>query len=276
MTQAVSAPTASQRNWILLGSGGALAYVALVSIRGNPGGMVIASVFLTSLGGSIGGIAFSALCGVVLFWLHLDPVKAVQILMTCSIANQAVMTWWVRRNIDWHALSIFLLGGMLGLPLGLWLLLRADHQVYTRVLGAFLLVYGGYMLARRPANLRLQHPYFDIVAGILGGITGAAAAFPGAPIVIWCSFKGWNKTQQRAVFQPFILIMQIVSLVAISLATHTHAIHGNGFALNDLLCVPAALLGTFIGLALYSQISTRQFAIALNLLLMAAGISFLV
>ena len=132
------------------------------------------------------------------------------------------------------------------------------------------------MLARAPSVLSLQHPSLDLIAGVLGGISGTAAAFPSAPVAIWCSFKGWNKDRQRAVFQPFILIMQVVSLVAISAVTYTRVVAGNGFALDDLLCVPAGLLGTFIGLALYRRISTHQFTIALNLLLMAAGISFLI
>ncbi len=45
--------------------------------------------------------------------------------------------------------------------------------------------------------------------------------------------------------------------------------------MSDLPCVPVSLLAAFIGLALYQRISTRQFTLALNLLLMAAGISFL-
>ena len=260
---------------IVLSSVAALAYVAFGFLWGSPGGTVMAAVFLASLGGSIGGVAFSALCGVVLFRLDLDPVRAVQIMMTCSIANQAVMTWFVRRDIDWRGLSTFLLGGMLGLPLGLWMLLNADHGLYTRALGAFLLAYGGYMLTREPVILRVQHPLLDLVAGVIGGITGAAAAFPGAPVVIWCSFKNWDKARQRAMLQPFILIMQIVSLFAILLSTHASVMQDKGLAPNDLLCVPAGLLGIFIGLAFYQRISTHQFAIALNLLLMAAGTSFL-
>ena len=77
-------------------------------------------------------------------------------------------------------------------------------------------------------------------------------------------------------FQPFILVMQIASLLAIGFATRARPMHESGFTLNDLLCVPAGLLGTFIGLALYQGISTRQFAIVLNLLLIAARLSFLV
>ena len=76
-------------------------------------------------------------------------------------------------------------------------------------------------------------------------------------------------------FQPFILIMQVVSLFGIFLSTHASVTRDKGFALSDLLCVPISLLATFIGLSLYQRISTRQFAIALNLLLTAAGISFL-
>ena len=186
------------------------------------------------------------------------------------------MTWSVRRDINWRGVGVFLLGGAFGVPLGLWLLLYADHRLYTRELGAFLVAYGVYMLTRPSATLRLYRPGLDLVAGVLGGITGAAAAFPSAPVVIWCSFKGWDKARQRAVFQPFILIMQIASLLTIYLVTHTVTMQSGGFAFGDLLCVPTGLLGTLIGLALYRRISTQQFTLALNLLLVVSGISFLV
>jgi uncharacterized membrane protein YfcA len=264
-----------KRLWMVVGSGTALACGAFGAASGNPGGAVLTAVFLASLGGSIGGFAFSALCGVVLFGLGTDPVRAVQIMLICSIANQAVMTWWVRRDIDWRGLRIFLMGGVLGLPLGLWLLLRVDHHLYIRALGVLLMAYGCYMLIRAPATVRVQHPGLDLFAGALSGITGAAAAFPSAAVTVWCSFKGWDRARQRGVFQPFILIMQIASLIAIGIVTHTSRMQSAGLTLNDLLCVPVGLLGTFAGLAVYQRISTRQFGVALNLLLIVAGVSFL-
>ena len=52
--------------------------------------------------------------------------------------------------------------------------------------------------------------------GSLGGITGPLAALPGAFVAIWCGMRGWDKVVQRSVYQPFILIMQLLTLGALS------------------------------------------------------------
>ena len=58
---------------------------------------------------------------------------------------------------------------------------------------------------------------------------------PGALPTIWCSLKGLTKIQQRGIVQPFILFMQIATLVYFSklgiLASATWA--------TFLWCVPA-------------------------------------
>ena len=86
--------------------------------------------------------------------------------------------------------------------------------------------------------------------------------------------KGWDKARQRAVFQPFILIMQIIALAVISLWHRTNA--GVGFDPGNLLFVPISLLGTSLGLVLYGRLSDRQFARAVNILLMVSGVSYVV
>ena len=183
-----------------------------------PNGLTMTVVLAAAVVSSIAGFAFSLICGAVLFHLVPNPVQAVQIMLVCSIANQAAMTWSLRKQIEWRQLSICLAGGAVGLTPGIELLLHANRSVYTALLGVFLMVYGVWMLARRPITVRTQNPAFDMIAGFLGGLTGGAVASPGAPVVIWCGCKGWDKTRQRALFQPFILIMQTASLVAIGLA----------------------------------------------------------
>ncbi|GJE14736.1 hypothetical protein FOHLNKBM_5811 [Methylobacterium longum] len=222
---------------------------------------------------SIGGFAFSAICGAVLFHLAIDPIQAVEIMMLCSVANQTAMVWALRQVIDWCGLAVFLIGGAFGLPLGIWLLLHADRGLYTHALGAFLLLYGAYMLLRRPLVMRWHHPSIDIGVGIVGGITGGAVGFPGAFVTIWCSMKGWDKDRQRALFQPFILIMQVAALLTLSLVHGTHS--GHGVDLGDLLCVPGSLLGTAAGLLCYRALSDVHFARAINLLLIISGASYL-
>jgi uncharacterized membrane protein YfcA len=240
-----------------------------------PDRVAMAAIGVASMVSSIAGFAFSAICGSMLFHLIPNAVQAVQIMILCSIVNQAAMTWSLRRDIDWRALGIFLSGGALGLPAGVWLLLHADHAVYTTALGAFLLCYGTWMLLRRPMTLRTQHPMLDVAVGFIGGITGGAAGFPGAAVTIWCGFKGWDKTRQRALYQPFILLMQVAALLAINLARPAAA-GGFGFAVGDLLCIPASLLGTAIGMTFFRGMSDTQFARVVNMLMIVSGLSYVI
>ena len=248
--------------------------LGLAGQAGANGMAVMAASGVGALASSIAGFAFSAICGAMLFHLADDPVRGVQIMITCSIANQATMTWAMRRGINWGDLGVYLAGGACGVAAGVWLLLHARRETYTFGLGLFLLAYGGYMLFRKPIVVRRQFVAIDFAAGMLGGVTGGAAGFPGAAVTIWCGMKGWDKARQRAVFQPFILIMQIIALAVISLWHRTNA--GVGFDPGNLLFVPISLLGTSLGLVLYGRLSDRQFARAVNILLMVSGVSYVV
>jgi len=264
---------ASTVRWIALGGISVLSLI-LTGQDGLQGPLFALAVCLAAVMSGVAGFAFSAVCGAMLFHLSDDPVKLVQIMMTCSIANQAAMSWALRREIDWRGLCVTLAGGMIGLPVGVWILLHIDHRHYVEALGAFLLVYGTYMLLRKPMIIRADHAALDFAAGVLSGIVGGAAAFPGAILTIWCGLKGWNKSRQRAMSQPFIMIMQIAALAVITLSRGTAA-HPAGFDEANLLFVPASLLGTAVGLLLFRRLSDRQFAAAVNILLVVSGISYI-
>jgi len=98
--------------------------------------ILFAAIGLASFLSSIGGFAFGAICGAMLFHMGDDPIQVVQIMMTCSIANQAKMTWELRRNFDWSGLRWFLTGGIFGLPIGVWLLrcLRVGALMHDEII----------------------------------------------------------------------------------------------------------------------------------------------
>jgi uncharacterized membrane protein YfcA len=258
--------------WLVLG-GASLAWMSRAGHGGAHAVTMMAAIMLASMVSSIAGFAFSAVCGAMLFHFGRDPVHVVQIMITCSIANQAAMTWAGRGEIDWRALGVYFAGGVPGLAIGVWVLMHLDRALYTQVFGAFVLAYGAYMMLRRPLVVRRPLAVVDFLAGFLGGITGGAAGFPGAFVTIWCGMKGWDKARQRAVFQPFILVMQVAALVAISLARGAGA-GGIGFDAGNLMFVPLSLVGTWMGLALYRRLSDLQFARAVNVLLIASGLSY--
>jgi uncharacterized membrane protein YfcA len=166
----------------------------------------------------------------------------------CGIANMAAMTWAARRSIDWRTLGVYLAGGVIGVPCGVWLLRYADGPAYVAGRGLFVTACAAWMLLRPRIVVRRENPVLDAAIGFLGGFTGGAAGMAGVSVMIWVDCKGWDKARQRALFQPFILVMQIVSLLAINL-TGQGGRPDFGLIAGDLLRVPAALCGTAAGLA---------------------------
>ena len=236
--------------------------------------LVMLAVFFAALVSSVAGFAFSAICGALLFHLLDDPVRVVEIMMTCSVGGQATMVWQLRRNIDWHALSTFLAGAAFGLPVGIYLLMHTNPKLYMHLIGGLLVLYAGFMIFRRPAVLPRQRGWTDMLAGFAGGLTGGLAAFPGAPVTIWCGFKGWNKERQRGLYQPFILILQLAGLFIMAAGDFAGVQH-RGFDWSGVLYLPAMLLGTSLGMTLFAWMNDRQFTQSVNILLVVTGVSFL-
>ena len=248
---------------------------AKTSSFGGPSLEDLGAVFVASTLSSIAGFAFSAICGAMLFHLINNPIDVVQVMIVCSIAIQFFSVITLRNVIDWKHLSRFLTGGIAGLPLGVFLLTHLAPAQYMNIIGVFLIGYGCYMLLRRPVSMVFEKPIGDYVAGFLGGVTGGFAAFPGAFVTIWCGWKGWSKDRQRGVYQPFILIMQILALGLITLVQSSHSLR-NAIDFSTLSYVPGAVLGTWCGIAIFRRLTDRQFAKAVNVLLIVSGIGLLI
>ena len=234
---------------------------------------IAAAVFIAAAISSVAGFAFSAICGAILFHIIDDAVVAVQTMMICRIVGQSYMVWWLRQHIEWRHLSVFLAGAGVGLPLGVWILFEA-RGLYVHGVGLLLVAYASFMLLRPKIVVRRQHLLLDAAAGFLGGITGGAAAFPGAFVTIWCGLKGWSKERQRALYQPFILLAQIAALLLI-VAIHPTTGEGLSVTVESLVFMPPMLLGTSLGLALFRH-RDGHFRTVVNLLLIGSGLSLLI
>jgi uncharacterized protein len=225
-------------------------------------------VFVAAILSSVAGFAFSALAGALIFHIAQTNVEAIQIMLIASITIQAYSVWWMRRSIVVRNLTPYLAGGLATIPAGVVLLLHTPWWLHAIGLGIFLMLYGGYVLLRPPWRCKRNSLTGQIISGALGGITGATAAFPGAFVTIWCGCHGWEKDQQRTIYQPYILIMQVAVLVALA------AVQPSATLRPELLIysVPA-LLGASIGLRLYGHLNLAHFNKAVSATLLLAGIA---
>ena len=160
-----------------------------------------------------------------------------------------------------------MVGGLAGIPIGVRLLVHTDAGVLKIALGIFLMVFGTYaLLAPRLPRYHGGGRLADIGIGFIGGILGGIGGYSGVLPTIWTQLRGWPKEIARAVYQPYIIVMQAHDVGRYRLGDFDRA------GLIMLIAVlPPLLLGTWIGWQLYGRLNDRRFRQALAVLLIASG-----
>ena len=259
-----------------------------------------AAVFLANLGGSINpavaavvavvlfvagvvsglsGFAFSAIAACIL-WL-LPPLQAIPLIMLLSVCNQLASVGQLRKEMvlrgtaEREGALAYIAGGVVGVPIGLALLHALPTRVFATGLGLFLIIYSVFVLLK-PGSLRIRLSGWRpaIAVGVAGGIVGGFSAFPGSMPVVYLGLRGCSKAETRGITQPYILALQLVSLSILAL-THS-AIFDLQFWLLWGAALPAVLLGSLTGVALYRRMSEVNFRRAVLFFLIVSGLSLLV
>ena len=226
------------------------------------------------VGGFLGGIASGAAgfaYGVVAtsIWLHaISPIHAALLVVTGGMINQGGLVWTIRRTIDFPRLWPFLVGGAVGVPLGVLLVLETNPRGIQIALAVFMILYGVYALfAPRLPHVSWGGRSADAAAGFFGGLVGGVAGLSGIAPAIWTQLRGWSKEAARSVYQPFILFAHVLTMLLIGVA----ALDREGVVLF-LIAIPAVLLGSWTGWKIYGRLSERRFRQMLSTLLIGSGL----
>lgn len=230
----------------------------------------LAFLWLGALLGGIaaGGSGFAFGLAASSIWLHrIDPLHSAILITGCGVLLHMTTIWPQRRHIEVSRLWPFIAGGIVGIPIGVRLLVYTDAAVMKAVLGWFLLAFGTYALVSpRLHTVKGGGRVADAGVGFIGGILGGIGGYSGVLPTIWTQLRGWPKATARAVYQPYVIIVQAVALVGILWVTLDRA------GLIMLMAVlPPLLFGTWIGWQLYGRMNDLRFRQALAVLLIASG-----
>jgi hypothetical protein len=231
-------------------------------------GVVWLGAFLGAIAAGGAGFAFALTASAV--WLHaLEPVHTTMLVVACGTLLHVTLVWPVRRSIEPARLLPFAIGGLIGIPIGVALLTHVDTRGLKGALGLFLVVYGTYaLLAPRLPEIRGGGRAADAAVGFVGGILGGLGGYSGVLPTIWTQLRGWRKDVARGVFQPFILMAHVVTLVLVGIAAMD-----TGGALMTLAALPALYAGAWIGWRIYGRLDDRRFRQVLAALLVASGLT---
>ena len=238
-------------------------------------GLSLDTMAVLWLGALVGGIAaggsgFAFALAASSIWLHrIDPLHSAIMCTGCGVLLHLSTLWPQRRHIEVGRLWPFIVGGLAGVPIGVHFLAFTDGNVLKLVLGLFLIVFGLYaFIAPRLHTISVGGRGADAAIGFIGGILGGVGGYSGVLPTIWTQLRGWPKEIARGVYQPYIIIIQGITLAGIIFVT----LDRQGLVLM-LAVLPPLLLGTWIGWQLYGRLNERRFRQILAVLLMGSGLT---
>ena len=206
-------------------------------------------------------------------WLHvLSPQLAAPLVAIGSIIGHLLMFRGLRHAIHLDRFLPLVLGGLVGVPVGAWLLSFISVPAFKLFGGTLLAVYSFLtLIGGLKLDLTVKSRFLDAVVGFAGGICGGLASLSGPIATVWCSMKGWTKDEQRGTYQPFNFAMLSFALVSFGFA---------GFLTLEffklaLMSLPATLVGIWLGKRLYGYIDDAQFQRLILLLLTCSGIALI-
>ena len=208
------------------------------------------------------------------FWLYaVHPVVAAPLVVICSIVAQIQTLPSIWHAINWRLAIPFVLGGLIGVPIGTMLLPHVSSSLFKIFIGCILISYCGFMLTKRSApTLSWGGRTADGTVGFGGGILGGLAGLSGPLPTIWVSLRGWDKDAKRGVFQVFNLSILIFAFVAQALGGFMTFEVGK----MTLIALPGTILGAWLGRKMYDGFGDDRFNQIVLGLLFISGISIVV
>jgi uncharacterized membrane protein YfcA len=163
--------------------------------------LFLAATFAAALVAGLAGFAFGLVAAAV--WLRiLTPLQTASLIIGFGLVVQGYAVWKLRHALRWRRLLPFRVGAAAGVPIGVVALAWADPGHVRRGVGALLVMFSLYNLARPPIRPIAAGAGADAGVGFLDGVLGGLTGLAGILVTMWCGLHGWSKDEQRAVFQP--------------------------------------------------------------------------
>jgi uncharacterized membrane protein YfcA len=228
----------------------------------------LAAAFITGLAGFAFGLIAAAI------WLYaLTPEQTTSLIVAYGLLVQGYAVWKLRHTLNATRLVPLVVGSAVGVPIGILLLRWVPPGWLRMAIGALLILFSLYNLARpKLPEVKSGRKAADVGVGFLNGVVGGSTGLAGILIVIWANMRGWPRDEQRAAFQPTGVATFLITLIALG---------GSGIITADTLKLfalglPALVVGTWSGWKMYGKLDETSFRKGVFVLLLVSGVALVI
>jgi uncharacterized membrane protein YfcA len=230
-------------------------------------GVVVGGATLAGFVQGVSGFAFSLIALSVWAWA-LAPQIAAPLAVFGALLGQIASLASVRGGFEVGRIAPLVLGGIIGVPIGVFALHNIDPVRFKFAIGVFLTLYGLYgLLTSGGARITSGGRGLDAFVGLVGGVMGGLGGISGSVPAIWTHLRGWKRDLRRATMQVYNIAMHALTLTVYARTGTLDSATLRLFA----IVAPAMLIPSYFGARLYGSFSEKTFTRIILLLLLASG-----
>jgi len=236
--------------------------------------------------------AASLIQGSVGFGFGLVAVAALSLFMELKISTPLLallnlpvilyLSWRLRKSVMWAGLAPIIVAMLIGIPFGVFVLVKADQALLLRILGIVLIA--SAIRSARPSGPNGASPdapprtlwesLIALVVGFTTGALGGAFNTGGPPIIAYLYCRPGTKEQRTATLQAIFVISVVARIIV--MAAPPASLYDRSVLLAALSCMPGAVLGAVLGVAVFKRVPQRALEVVVTLFLLGIGLKLLI
>lgn len=211
-------------------------------------------LFTAAFNQGLTGFGF-ALTSIPLISLVVGIKYAVPLGALAGFVVNILLSIQLRKSIDFKSLRFLYVGSFIGIPIGVFVLSKADPDLFQRILGIVILLFV-IMSATNFIKPRTMNLKWGYLFGLFSGMLGGAFNTNGPPVLIYFYLTGKDKLEQKSAITGFFIVASVLIIF-------THAVTGlsnSTIFLDAVKFLPFIISGYLLGTLLFKKVSSQMYS----------------
>lgn len=211
------------------------------------------ATFLGGITQGLTGFGF-ALVAVPIIVIFLSPKIVVPIVLMHAILINLIILLEARKWVDLKRIWPLIIAGIVGIPLGTYLLIVLDVSILKVFIGAVIIPFAMASFLGFKKQIKNEKLAFAPV-GFISGVLSASTTLAGPPVILFFVNQGVEKQTFRANLVAYFTVLSLATVFAFVLGGVITKV-----AINYAIWfLPATILGAIIGIKLTHKVNEKLF-----------------
>lgn len=232
--------------------------------------LIMSVISLAGFAQGLSGFGFG-LVAMPLLPLLMDFKDAVALTVLLNLVVCGTTFLSIRSHYSWKQGFWLVVGACLGVPAGVYVLIKLNEILLLRILGGVMLLFCVnelFLVRAKPVHLPL---WLGFPFGLISGSLSGAFNMGGPPAIVFSYSQVWSKEQIVAVLQIVFGLSTLIRLVLLGSA----GFFSEPLFVTGLWSVVPLVAAIFVGQRLFKQIPQNILKQAVFLFLGVMGIKYL-